>query len=63
MHLISSGYEKVDTTLEELSLHWRVDKTTSAVICSLQSNAHSGLLRYAVRRPAFQGIAETVAPA
>ena len=26
MHLSLSGYGKVDTTLGELSLHWRVDK-------------------------------------
>ena len=58
MHLNSSGYWRVDTTLGELSLHWRVDKTTSGVICTLQSNAHSGLLGYAVRRPPFRGSLE-----
>ena len=54
MHLRLSGYGRVDTTLGELSLHWRMDNTTTAVICSPQINTHSGRLGYAVRRPAFQ---------
>ena len=58
MHLSWSGYGRVDTTLGERSLHWRVDKSTTAVICSPQSNAHSGRLGYAVRRPAFRGSLE-----
>ena len=58
MHLSLSGYEKVDTNLGELSLHWRVNKTTTVVICSPQSNAHSGRLGYAVRRPSFRGSLE-----
>ena len=62
MHLRLSGYGRVDTTLGELSLHWRMDKTITAVICSSQSDAHSWLLGYAVRRPAFPGIVGTVAP-
>ena len=48
MHLSLSNYGRVDTTQGELSLHWRVDKTTTAVICFTQSNAHSGILVYAV---------------
>ena len=63
MHLKLSGYGRVNTTLGELSLHWRMDKTTTAVICFPQSDAHSKLLGYAVRRPTFPRIAETVAPA
>ena len=58
MHLSSSGYGRVDITLGKLSLHWRVDKTTTAVICSPKSDAHSGLLGYAVRRPSFWGSLE-----
>ena len=63
MHLGLSGYGRVDTTLGELSLHWRVDKTTTAVICFPQSDAHSGLLGSAVRRPTFPKISGTVATA
>ena len=63
MHLRLSGYGRVNIILGELSLHWRMDKTITAAICSPQSDAHSGLLGYAVRRPAFPGIAGTVAPA
>ena len=49
MHLRLNGYGRVDITLGELSLHWRMDKTTTAVICSPQSDANSGLLGYVVR--------------
>ena len=58
MHLRLSGYGRMDTTQGKLSLHCRIDQTITAVICSLQSDAHSRRLRYAVRRPAFRGLME-----
>ena len=55
MHLRLSGYGRVGTTLGELSLHWRMDKTTTAVISSPQIDKDSWLLGYAFPTPIPQG--------
>ena len=55
MQLNLSAYEKVNTILGELSLYWRVYKISTAVMCSPQSNDHSGLLEYIVQ-PRFSQV-------
>ena len=63
MHFSLSYHERVDTTLGERSLYWRMDSTNTAVICSLQIDAHSGLLKVRRTPTRFPEIAGTVAPA
>ena len=45
MHLKLTGYGRVYTTLGELSLNWKIDKSLTAVISSPLSDIHLGVYK------------------